>query len=84
MTIKTHTSITSFTPTTEPGTVGDIVVTELGAWTNAQSDLHSVSIHDVTSVTRSTRKVKGNSVTTITIHTTDGSATINCHNTTEV
>jgi len=80
MTIKTHTNVTSFTPTDIAGTVGDIVSTNLGAWCDAESELHSVSIHDVVNITRRTRKIKGGiTVTTITIHTTDGSAVINCH-----
>ena len=77
MTTLNHSSVTTFTKDTQ-----ECKVIQLGNYSDSDSDLHSVSIHDVLNVTRHTRTIgKGAdkfTVTVVKIHTATGTVDIDC------
>ena len=77
MTTLNHSSVTTFTKYTQ-----ECKVIQLGNYSDSDSDLHSVSIHDVLNVTRHTRTIgKGAdkfTVTVVKIHTATGTVDIDC------
>jgi hypothetical protein len=75
MTISTHTSIFVLDHDTD-----ECTIEQHGAYTGATSDVMSISVHDVVSVKRHTRRIRGGTkVTTITIRGADGGhMTVDC------
>ena len=71
MTTASHTSVTTFTKDTDRTCIN----VSMGKYTDATEDLHCVMVHDVTKVTRKTKRLKnssGTKVVTITLHTATG------------
>jgi len=71
---KIFTSVTTFNKDTDKCTLN-----LLGGYSDATERLHSVNVHDVDNITRTTRTRNGRKFTVITLSTPDGDIEITAH-----
>lgn len=69
---ETYASVTAFAKDSH-----DCNITNYGGYSDSTERLHSVNVHDVTKVTRKTRKLGDSKVCVITIETPTGTIDIN-------